>query len=67
MSERMSDSYSRVPAGSRWCPHCNRYGSSLKEAGERCSRCSGTGLVAVADPGEQPRNGHEPGRLGQVS
>ena len=67
MSERMSDSLGKVPAGTRWCPHCNGYGSSLKETGERCSRCGGTGLLAVADPGEQQQpNGHEPGRLGHA-
>ena len=27
------------------CGHCNGYGSSLKEASDRCTKCSGTGLV----------------------
>jgi len=27
------------------CPHCNGYGSSLKEESERCTLCKGTGLV----------------------
>ena len=27
------------------CPHCNGYGSSLKEEAERCTFCGGTGLV----------------------
>lgn len=27
------------------CPHCNGYGSSLKEGSDRCSKCSGSGLV----------------------
>jgi DnaJ-class molecular chaperone len=30
-----------------WCPHCNGYGSSLREENERCVRCNGTGLVAA--------------------
>jgi hypothetical protein len=64
MADRMSDSSSKVPAGTRWCSHRSGYGSSLKEAGQRCSRCGGTGLVPVADPAEQAGNGHEPGRLG---
>ena len=58
----MDHQYSRVPHGTEWCPHCNGYGSSLKEASERCSRCGGTGLIAVTDPAEQEPNGHEPGR-----
>jgi hypothetical protein len=61
----MSDSFSKVPAAPA-VSHCNGYGSSLKEASERYSRCGGTGLVAVADPGEQLRNGHKPGRLGHA-
>ena len=33
--------------GYKQCPHCNGYGSSLKdqEGVDRCSRCGGTGLV----------------------
>ena len=27
------------------CPHCNGYGSSLKEAADKCSKCSGFGIV----------------------
>jgi DnaJ-class molecular chaperone len=27
------------------CPHCNGYGSSLKEESERCTQCGGSGLV----------------------
>jgi DnaJ-class molecular chaperone len=27
------------------CPHCSGYGSSLKEAADRCTQCGGTGLV----------------------
>jgi len=26
-----------------YCPHCNGYGSSLKEDSDRCSVCGGTG------------------------
>ena len=29
------------------CPHCNGYGSSLKETADRCTVCDGTGLVTV--------------------
>jgi hypothetical protein len=64
MSHRMGDAYSNVPAGTRWCPHCNGYGSSLKEASGRCSRCGRTGRVAVADPEEQEQNGDEPAGSG---
>jgi DnaJ-class molecular chaperone len=39
------DPFGVVPQGMRWCPHCNGYGSSLKEDAERCSHCAGTGLV----------------------
>ena len=27
------------------CPHCNGYGSSLREASDRCSKCGGSGVV----------------------
>lgn len=27
-----------------WCPHCNGYGSSLREASARCTQCGGSGL-----------------------
>jgi DnaJ-class molecular chaperone len=31
------------------CPHCNGYGSSLKdpEGVNRCTRCDGTGLIKI--------------------
>ncbi len=29
------------------CKHCHGYGSSLKESARTCSRCDGSGLVAV--------------------
>ena len=53
-----------MPEGTRGCPNCNGYDSSLKEASGRCTRCAGTGLIAVADPAEQKPNGHDAGRLG---
>ncbi len=31
--------------GLQQCPHCNGYGSSLKEQADRCSTCDGLGLV----------------------
>lgn len=31
--------------GYQECPHCNGYGSSLREDGPTCSRCGGSGLV----------------------
>lgn len=65
MTEQMSDQLGQVPEGMTWCPHCNGYGSSLKESSQRCTRCGGTGLVAVADPTDHEQNGHEPGRLGR--
>lgn len=27
------------------CSHCNGYGSSLKEASDKCTRCGGSGIV----------------------
>lgn len=35
--------------GLKQCDHCNGYGSSLKEAGARCSRCGGSGLVKAVE------------------
>jgi DnaJ-class molecular chaperone len=66
MSPMTDRSFGGVPEGSRWCPHCNGYGSSPKEASGRCTRCAGTGLVAVTDPAEQKPNGREPHRLGRT-
>jgi DnaJ-class molecular chaperone len=37
----------RIPEGYTWCPHCCGYGSSLKDANDRCAKCNGTGLVAA--------------------
>jgi DnaJ-class molecular chaperone len=59
MSPMPHDPFSAVPDGMRWCPHCNGYGSSLKEDAERCTRCAGTGLVVdqAAAPSSEP-GGH---------
>jgi DnaJ-class molecular chaperone len=60
MSPMSQDPFSSVPEGMRWCPHCNGYGSSLKEDAERCTRCAGTGLVideAAAPSAEHAGNG----------
>lgn len=45
MAEPARHNAGGIPAGMKWCPHCNGYGSSLKEPGGRCSRCGGSGLV----------------------
>ena len=63
MSPMAQDPFSAVPEGMRWCPHCNGYGSSLKEASGRCTHCGGSGLV-WAD-GQRPvtgRNGEPSAR-----
>lgn len=58
MSPMPHDPCSAVPEGMRWCPHCNGYGSSLKEGAERCSRRDGSGLVAAAaQPAPKERGG----------
>ena len=31
--------------GLEFCPHCDGYGSSLKEPDDRCTKCNGTGLL----------------------
>jgi DnaJ-class molecular chaperone len=31
------------------CPHCNGYGSSLKEKAVRCTKCKGSGLMKKED------------------
>jgi DnaJ-class molecular chaperone len=64
MTPMPHDSFSAVPEGTQWCPHCNGYGSSLNEESERCTRCGGSGLVLVADESDQNGGGHEPGRPG---
>jgi hypothetical protein len=64
MEHAMSDPYSRIPDGTEWCPHCNGYGSSLKEDAERCTHCAGTGLVvdeAAALSAEHGGNGSPSG------
>jgi DnaJ-class molecular chaperone len=40
-----ADQLGRIPEGMKWCPHCNGYGASLKEASGRCTHCGGSGLV----------------------
>ncbi len=32
-----------------YCPHCGGYGSSLKEAAARCTKCGGSGLLRKAE------------------
>ena len=44
-------------------PGAQRYGSSLMEETERCTRCGGSGLVMVAD--ERESSGDERRRLGR--
>ena len=45
MNHMPADQFGRIPEGMKWCPHCNGYGSSLKEASGRCTHCGGSGLV----------------------
>jgi DnaJ-class molecular chaperone len=45
MNDVTADPFGRIPEGMKWCPHCNGYGSSLKEASGRCTHCGGSGLV----------------------
>lgn len=35
--------------GLKMCPHCNGYGSSLKESADTCTRCGGSGLVPIKE------------------
>ena len=62
MSSMSQDPFGAIPEGMRWCPHCDGYGSSLKEASGRCSHCGGSGLVwqererpVASRNGEAPR------------
>ena len=57
---------SRSPQGTEWLPGVQRYGSSLFEETERCTRCGGSGLVMVADEREQESNGGKPPQLGRA-
>jgi hypothetical protein len=41
MVDQMSDYLSKVPAGTRWCRHCNGYGSSLKETSSAARAAAG--------------------------
>ena len=34
-----------IPSNWQMCPHCAGYGSSLKEPGDRCSVCGGSGVI----------------------
>ena len=36
--------------GLQECPHCNGYGSSLKdpEGVDRCTKCGGSGLIPIS-------------------
>jgi DnaJ-class molecular chaperone len=45
MNDMTRNDIGRIPEGMNWCPHCNGYGSSLKERGQHCSHCGGSGLV----------------------
>ena len=45
----MSDFAGIDPKRARWCPERNGYGSSLKQETKKCTRCRGSGLVAVPD------------------
>ena len=45
----MTDPFGIDPKRAQWCPECNGYGSSLKQETGRCTRCGGSGLVAVPD------------------
>jgi DnaJ-class molecular chaperone len=45
MNHMTADPFGRIPEGMKWCPHCNGYGSSLKEGSGRCTHCGGSGLV----------------------
>jgi DnaJ-class molecular chaperone len=61
MNAMTGDQFGRIPEGMKWCPHCNGYGSSLKEGSARCTHCGGSGLV-WADRGRPVvgRNGEPP-------
>jgi DnaJ-class molecular chaperone len=45
MKHMTGDRSGRIPEGMKLCPHCNGYGSSLKEKSGRCTHCGGSGLV----------------------
>jgi hypothetical protein len=38
----------------KWCPHCNGYGSSLKEHSGRCTHCGGAGSSGSTASGPLP-------------
>ena len=45
----MTDPFGIDPKRAQWCPECNGYGSSLKQETAKCTRCGGSGLVAIPD------------------
>lgn len=45
MPDRMDILFNPAKYGYVVCPHCNGYGSSLKEESSVCTRCGGFGLV----------------------
>ena len=49
MEDAMKDPLGIDRKRARWCPECNGYGSSLKQETKKCTRCGGSGLVAVPD------------------
>jgi hypothetical protein len=65
MNHVTADQFGRIPEGMKWCPRCNGYGSSLKEASGRCTHCGGSGLVwadrdrPVAATASPPRRASE--------
>ena len=62
-SMRRDADLGRIPEGYEWCPRCDGYGSSLKDANDRCAKCNGTGLVATNRRDEaaaSPTNGASP-------
>jgi DnaJ-class molecular chaperone len=45
MDHVRGNAFGRIPEAMKWCPHCNGYGSSPKEASGGCTHCGGSGLV----------------------
>jgi hypothetical protein len=61
MNHMTADQFGLIPEGMKWCPHCNGYGSSLKEASGRCTHCGGSGLVSREREGPVAPGNGEPG------
>lgn len=38
------------------CKHCNGYGSSLKEASARCTKCGGSGVIKKKEGNGENKN-----------